>query len=78
MPINDCIQEEEKSQINNLILYSETLENEEHTKGKQRKEVVQIRTESNETKARKATESMLMSVWWTLWGPGPSACPGLQ
>ena len=34
MPINDCIQEEEKSQINNLILYSETLENEEHTKGK--------------------------------------------
>ena len=43
-------------------LYSETLENEEHTKGKQRKEVVQIRTESNETKARKTTESMLMSV----------------
>lgn len=34
MPINDCIKEEEKSQINNLILYSETLENEEHTKGK--------------------------------------------
>ena len=46
----------------NLILYSETLENEEHTKGKQRKEVVQIRTESNATKARKTTESMLMSV----------------
>ena len=34
MPINDCIQEEEKSQINNLILLSDTLENEEHTKGK--------------------------------------------
>lgn len=34
MPINDCIKEEEKSQINNLILYSETLENEERTKGK--------------------------------------------
>lgn len=34
MPINDCIKEEEKSQINNLILFSDTLENEEHTKGK--------------------------------------------
>lgn len=34
MPINDCIKEEEKSQINNLILFSDTLENEERTKGK--------------------------------------------
>lgn len=34
MPINDCIKEEEKSQINNLILFSDALENEEHTKGK--------------------------------------------
>lgn len=34
MPINDCIKEEERSQINNLLLYNETLENEDHPKGK--------------------------------------------
>lgn len=33
MPVNDCIKEEGKSQIDNLILYSETVEN-EHTKGR--------------------------------------------
>ena len=38
MPINDCIKEEERSQINNLLLYSETLENEDHPKGKVKKD----------------------------------------
>lgn len=45
MPINDCIKEEEKSQINNLILFSDTLENEEHTKGKAKRGRKQYRLE---------------------------------
>lgn len=52
MPINDCIKEEEKSQINNLILFSDTLENEEHTKGKANRGRKQYRFEQKVMKLK--------------------------
>lgn len=52
MPINDCIKEEEKSQINNLILFSDTLENEEHTKGKANRGRKQYRLEQKVMKLK--------------------------
>ena len=53
--IQSFLKEQEKSQINNVILYLKELEKEEQTKPKvnRRKEIIKIRTEINEIETKK-------------------------
>ena len=64
--IQSYLRKQEKSQINNLTLHLKQLEKEEQTKAKvsKRKEIINIRAETNETETKKTIAKINETKSW--------------